>query len=131
MTDAPSVANCLTIPAPIPFDAPVTTATFPFSFPFFIVVPFIRDLAFQPLACNVTSIYNQRGTGREFRIVGSEIENGCGDFFTGTDSAHRSDRGDLVAHLVPGEAIEHLGGDHTRRNCVDPNVLFGELERDR
>src|SRR5204863_7719041 len=29
------------MPAPIPFDAPVTTATFPFSFPFFIFVPFI------------------------------------------------------------------------------------------
>src|SRR4051794_11275468 len=29
------------MPAPIPFDAPVTTATFPFNFPFFICVPFI------------------------------------------------------------------------------------------
>ena len=27
------------MPAPIPFDAPVTTATFPFSFPSFIVCP--------------------------------------------------------------------------------------------
>src|SRR3954465_7780472 len=26
------------MPAPIPFDAPVTTATFPFSFPFFILL---------------------------------------------------------------------------------------------
>jgi hypothetical protein len=26
------------MPAPIPFDAPVTTATFPFSFPLFILV---------------------------------------------------------------------------------------------
>src|SRR5437879_12397062 len=41
MTVAPSAANCLAMPAPIPFDAPVTTATFPFSFPFFIFVPFI------------------------------------------------------------------------------------------
>ena len=31
----------MAISAPIPFDAPVTTATFPFSFPFFIYVPFI------------------------------------------------------------------------------------------
>jgi hypothetical protein len=29
------------MPAPIPFDAPVTTATLPFSFPFFICIPFI------------------------------------------------------------------------------------------
>src|SRR6059036_3687332 len=29
------------MPAPIPFDAPVTTATFPFSFPFVICVPFV------------------------------------------------------------------------------------------
>src|SRR5256885_11501504 len=41
MTVAPSAANCLAMPAPIPFDAPVTTATFPFSFPFFICVPFV------------------------------------------------------------------------------------------
>src|SRR5437016_8625840 len=44
MTVAPSAANCLAMPAPIPFDAPVTTATFPFSFPFFIFVSFIFGL---------------------------------------------------------------------------------------
>src|SRR6266403_1023777 len=37
-TAAPSAANSLAIPAPIPFDAPVTTATFPFSFPSFILL---------------------------------------------------------------------------------------------
>src|SRR5438552_8815750 len=41
MTDALSAANSFAIPAPIPFDAPVTTATFPFNFPFFICVPFV------------------------------------------------------------------------------------------
>src|SRR2546423_254094 len=40
-TDAPCAANSFAMPAPIPFDAPVTTATFPFSFPFFICVPFV------------------------------------------------------------------------------------------
>src|SRR5215471_15343472 len=40
-TAAPSAANAFAMPAPIPFDAPVTTATFPFSFPLFICVPFI------------------------------------------------------------------------------------------
>jgi len=32
-----SAANCLAMSAPIPFEAPVTTAIFPFNFPFFIV----------------------------------------------------------------------------------------------
>src|SRR5437588_3057174 len=36
-TAAPSAANCFAMSAPIPFDAPVTTAIFPASFPFFIV----------------------------------------------------------------------------------------------
>src|SRR5882724_5093997 len=34
---APSAANCLAMSAPIPFEAPVTTATFPFNFPLLIV----------------------------------------------------------------------------------------------
>src|SRR5882762_992190 len=39
--DCFSAANSFAMPAPIPFEAPVTTAIFPFSFPFFIFVPFI------------------------------------------------------------------------------------------
>jgi hypothetical protein len=32
MTDAPSAARCLAISAPMPLEAPVTTAIFPVSF---------------------------------------------------------------------------------------------------
>src|SRR5215510_1274929 len=55
-TDAPSAANCLAMPAPIPFDAPVITATFPFSFPFFIFVP----LTFQLFSCQLCLWTSQR-----------------------------------------------------------------------
>src|SRR6266436_6127461 len=66
MTVAPSAANCLAMPAPIPFDAPVTTATFPFSFPFFILFPFLSfDLPREWLAemeeTAVRSVVGQRG----------------------------------------------------------------------
>src|SRR6267142_5344531 len=44
-TDAPSAAKCLAISAPMPFEAPVTTATFPSSF-FAMLNPFKISLYF-------------------------------------------------------------------------------------
>jgi hypothetical protein len=44
MTDAPSAARCLAMEAPIPFDAPVTTATLPANL--FIVFQAPREATF-------------------------------------------------------------------------------------
>src|SRR5438128_12616179 len=56
------------MPAPIPFDAPVTTATFPFSFSFFIVrLSFFgpipaggSDAEERPFLCSVVCLANLR-----------------------------------------------------------------------
>jgi hypothetical protein len=58
----------LAMPAPIPFDAPVTTATFPFSFSFFIVrLSFFgplpvggSDAEERPFLCSVVCLANLR-----------------------------------------------------------------------
>src|SRR2546422_6538026 len=76
------------------------------------------------------SIHHQRCAGGKFCIVGTEIENCCGDLFASANSRHGNDRSDLVAQFISGKPIPHLGGDHTRSDSIDANVLFGELERD-
>src|SRR5438552_12540435 len=109
-------------PSTLPLPLQLFRLVFRFSFLFLSFV-----IWFSVLARDVASIDNQRGAGRKFRIIGSEIKNCGGDFFADTDSLDRSDRRDLVAILVPGEAIEHLGSNHAGSNRIDANVLFGEL----
>src|SRR6202030_4305610 len=87
----------------------------------------LHDLVFG-LPRNEASIDDKRSASRELSVIRSEIENGRGDFFAGANPTDGSDRDDLIAHLVSGEAVEHFGADHTRSYGVAANVLFSELE---
>src|SRR5439155_8028123 len=43
----------------------------------------------------------------------------------------RNHRRNLIARGTFSETIEHFGGDYSRRDGVDADVLSGEFERDR
>ena len=74
------------------------------------------------LLCDKASIHYQGRAGGEFRVVGTEIEDSCGDLFAGANSRHGNDRSDLVAQFISGKPIPHFGGDHTRSDGVDAIV---------
>src|SRR5438034_4655723 len=77
------------------------------------------------------SIDNQRGPDGELCVLGTEIEDRSSDFFGNTFSANRNHRSNLIAHGAVSETIEHIGGDHSRRDGVDADVSPGEFECDR
>src|SRR5437773_5447568 len=79
------------------------------------------------------SVDHERGTDRESRVVGREIENRRRDVLGGAYSPCRGNRTEGIAHLafLSGKAIKHVSRDDPRGDGVDADVLFGELERNR
>src|SRR5206468_2231512 len=79
------------------------------------------------------SVDDERGTDREFRVVGRKIENRCCDLLGGAYSPRRGNRAEGIAHLafLSGKTIKHVSRDDARGDGVDADVLFGELERNR
>jgi hypothetical protein len=82
------------------------------------------------LLCDKSSIHDERCAGGKSCIVGTEIENRCGDLFAGAYPPDRDKGLDGIEHLavLSGKAIEHLGCNGARGDGIDADVLFGELE---
>ena len=83
------------------------------------------------LSGDPAAIDDQRCPGREFCTVGTEIENRRSDFLAGAHPSNRNHRGNLIARSTFSKTIEHIGGDHSRRDGVDADISFGEFEGDR
>src|SRR5438034_1198117 len=130
-TYAPSFTNCFVVARPMPLLPPVISAIFPSSLPAFFSLGFICS-EFR-LLCYEASVYDERGTNREFRVVGRKIENRCCDLLGGAYSPRRGNRAEGIAHLafLSGKTIKHVSRDDTRGDGVNADVLFGELERNR
>src|SRR5207248_4278423 len=79
------------------------------------------------------SVDHERGTDREFRVVGREIENRRCDVLGGAYSPCRGNRTEGIAHLafLSGKAIKHVSRDDARGDSVDADISSGEFERDR
>src|ERR1700756_333605 len=79
-----------------------------------------------------SSIHYEGSTSGKLRVVRTEIENRCGDFFAGANAPDRMKRSEVIAHLAffSGKAIDHLGCDTGRGHRINTNILFGELQRE-
>src|SRR5436190_6882344 len=110
---------------------PVMTAIFPSSLPVCLALRFICS-EFR-LLCYEASVDDERGTNREFRVVGREIENRRRDVLGGAYSPCRGNRTEGIAHLafLSSKAIKHVSRDDPRGDGVDADISSGEFERDR
>src|SRR5207248_7501511 len=59
------------------------------------------------------------------------IANLSSNFLAAAHPTDRNHRRNLIARGAFSETIEHIGGDHSRRDGIDANVSSGEFERDR
>src|ERR1700730_16424611 len=100
------------MPAPIPFDAPVTTATFPLSFPFFIV--FLSFSVFSKIVSRFVSQHHlwqwlylcETAIHKQFRsrdvaaVIGCEKHHGLGDLVGCAKPAERNGVGNHLRALL-------------------------------
>src|ERR1700756_1858470 len=79
-----------------------------------------------------SSIHYEGSASGKLRVVRTEIENRCGDFFAGANAPDRMKRSEVIAHLAffSGKAIDHLGCDTGGGHRINTNILFGELQRE-
>src|SRR5258708_5715063 len=128
MTEAPSAARCFAIAAPIPFDAPVTTATFPLSLFDIIDTSFkclCNEQTVNKVSSSETAIDCQTCAGNVSGFVTGKIRNQPGDLFAVTVSPECGETSHRVSEWTLGRIHIRIDGDRLNTvygNCTWPKI---------